>query len=160
VRFTGVEHVVTGDELWFFLYHPHDPIWASSQFEMPERFSPQIDTEKCRISFLWSVNGIRSLVDVPKCNTYNSAFFCDTVVPSLFDGITLNSRRKSLKGLSIPWTMHVCMIQGNPLNVFTQERPSWYRTRLTARTAHQVTSSSLVISSENSPNTTSLTGRA
>jgi formate-dependent phosphoribosylglycinamide formyltransferase (GAR transformylase) len=26
VRFTGVEHVVTGDELWFFLYHPHDPI--------------------------------------------------------------------------------------------------------------------------------------
>jgi hypothetical protein len=65
---------------------------------VPESVSQKIDTEKCLISLLWSANGIRSLVDVPKGGTCNSAFFCDTVVPNLFDGIALHYRRKALKG--------------------------------------------------------------
>jgi hypothetical protein len=56
-------------------------------------------TENQVISLLWSVNGTRSLVDVPKISTYNSAFFCDTVIPNLFDIITLHSWRKSLKDI-------------------------------------------------------------
>jgi hypothetical protein len=47
------------------------------------------------------VNGISSLVDVPKGSIYDSAFFCNIVLPSLFDVIALYSRRKSLKGLYI-----------------------------------------------------------
>jgi hypothetical protein len=58
------------------------------------------------------------------------------------------------------WTMHVHIMQADPLNVFTQKRTTEYRTRPTARTWHQVTSSSSVISSENSPNTASMTPRA
>jgi hypothetical protein len=59
-------------------------IWVSSRDEVPERVSQKINAGKCLILLLWSVNGIHSLVDVPKGNTYNSAFFCDTIVPRVF----------------------------------------------------------------------------
>jgi hypothetical protein len=62
-----------------------------------QKIQSKNDPEKCLISLLWSVNGIHSLVDVPKGSIYNSAFNCDPVIPSPFDGITLHSRRKSLK---------------------------------------------------------------
>jgi hypothetical protein len=88
IRSTGFQGVIIGGESWFFLYYSLDSIWMSSRDDIPERASQKIDTEKCLISLLWSVNGIHSLVDVPKGSTYNSAFFDDTVVPSLFHGIT------------------------------------------------------------------------
>jgi hypothetical protein len=86
----------------------------------------------------WSVNGIQGLVNVLKGGRYNSRFFCDTAVSSLFDGIILHSRRKSLKSFCIHLD-DACL-----LNVLIQQRSSGYRTRLTARTLHQVTSSFLV----------------
>jgi hypothetical protein len=58
------------------------------------------------------------------------------------------------------WTMHVHIMHGDPLNVFTQKRFAGCRTRFTARISHQQTSYSLVISSASSPDTTSLTGEA
>jgi hypothetical protein len=97
VRFTGFQRVISGDESCFFLYYLCGSIWASSRDKVPERFSQRNNTEKCLISLLWSVNGIHSLVNVLKASTYSSAFFCDTVVPSLFDEITSHSRRQSLK---------------------------------------------------------------
>jgi hypothetical protein len=68
------EHVVTSDEPWFFLHHPNESSWAESQDELPVRAKQTIDTEKCLIWVLWSVNGIYSLVDVPKGESYKSAF--------------------------------------------------------------------------------------
>jgi hypothetical protein len=58
-------------------------IWASRD-EVPGTVSQKVDTEKSLLSLLWPVNGIHDLLDLPKDNTYNSAFFCDTVIPSLF----------------------------------------------------------------------------
>jgi hypothetical protein len=63
--------------------------------------SPKIYIEKCLISVFWSVNGIHSLLDVPKGSTYNTAFFCDQVVPSLVQGITSHGRRKPVQGFMI-----------------------------------------------------------
>jgi hypothetical protein len=99
VHSTGFQSAITGDESWFFLYYPRYSIWALSRDEVPERVSQRIDTEKCLISLLWPVNGIDSPGDVQKGSTYNSALFCDTAIPNLFDGITSHSRRKSLKSL-------------------------------------------------------------
>jgi hypothetical protein len=62
--------------------------------------------KKSLMSLLWSVNGIQSFVDVPKGSIYNPAFLCDTVVSSLFDGITLHSRNHS-KVYTSTWTMHI-----------------------------------------------------
>jgi hypothetical protein len=98
IHSTGFQSAITGDESWFFLYYSPDSIWASSRDEIPERVSQKTDTQKYRLSLLWSINGIHSLVDFPKGRTYDSAFFCDIVMRCLFDGITLHSRRKSLKG--------------------------------------------------------------
>jgi hypothetical protein len=67
----------------------------------PEKASQKIDTEKCLISIFWSINGIHTLLDVPKGSMYNTAFFCDQVVPSLIHAITSHGRRKTLQGFMI-----------------------------------------------------------
>jgi hypothetical protein len=93
--------IITGDESWFFLYYRRDSAWAVSRDDLPERTRQKIDTEKYLISILWSVDGIHSLVDVPKGASYNSAFFCSAVVPSLVAELTSGTRRKTLKGFII-----------------------------------------------------------
>jgi histone-lysine N-methyltransferase SETMAR len=69
--------------------------------QLPVRVKPTIDGEKCLISVLWSVNGIQSLRDIPKGETFNSAFFCDVALPSLIGNSCSLSRRRSLKGLDV-----------------------------------------------------------
>jgi transposase len=95
------QHVVTGDESWFFLFYPRESAWVESRFDLPERTKAKFDTEKCLISILWSINGIHSLLDVPKGTTYNTAFFCEQVLPSLVGNITSHSRRKTLQNFLI-----------------------------------------------------------
>jgi hypothetical protein len=93
--------IMTGDESWFFLQYRHDSAWAGCRDELPVRIKPEIDAEKCLIYVIWSGNGIYSLADVPKGESYDSAFFCDVVVPSLIDDIRSRSRPKSLKGSNV-----------------------------------------------------------
>jgi histone-lysine N-methyltransferase SETMAR len=100
-RQTGFERLITGDESWFYISYPHESVWAASREDVPERLRQKIDTEKCLISILWSVNGIHSLLDIPKGMTYNTAFLCDTVIPSLIADITSRGRRKTLKGFMV-----------------------------------------------------------
>jgi hypothetical protein len=80
---TGFANIITGDELWFYFEYPHQLVWAPSRDEVPERFKQKLDTEKCLISVIWSVNGIHSLFYVPKGTTYNTTFFCDVSFPDL-----------------------------------------------------------------------------
>jgi transposase len=94
-------HVMTGDEWWFFQHYPNESACLESQDELPARVKQTIDTEKCRISVLWSVNGIHWFVDVPKWESYHSAFFCNVVVPSLVGIICSYSRQSSLKDLYV-----------------------------------------------------------
>jgi hypothetical protein len=65
-------NIMTGDEFWFFLHHPHDSAWVGSRDELPGQIKPEIDAEKCLISVIWSVNVIHSLVDDPKGESYHS----------------------------------------------------------------------------------------
>jgi hypothetical protein len=69
------QHIITGDELWSFLFWPPD--------ELPQRIEHKIDAEKCLISILWSVHGFYRPLDGPKGTTYNTALFTDAVMPSL-----------------------------------------------------------------------------
>jgi hypothetical protein len=57
----------------------------------------KIDTQKCLISIIWSVNEIHSLLNGPKDIAYNSAFFCDFVVLDFVKSICAHSQRKRLK---------------------------------------------------------------
>jgi hypothetical protein len=60
-----------------------------------------IDTEKCLISIIWSVNGIHSLLDLPKCIAYNSILFCNSIVPDSVKSIRAHNRRKILKSIMV-----------------------------------------------------------
>jgi histone-lysine N-methyltransferase SETMAR len=95
------EHVVTGDESWFFLHYPNESIWAESRDEVSVRIKQTIDAEKCLISIFWSVNGIHSLTAISKGESYNSVSFCNVVVLSLVENICSGSRRRSLKGFYV-----------------------------------------------------------
>jgi transposase len=46
------DHVITGDESWFFIHYPNESVWAGSRDEVPVRIKQTIDTEKCLISVL------------------------------------------------------------------------------------------------------------
>jgi hypothetical protein len=68
----GFQQIVTGDESWFFFYYPCDSGSAASRDELPQRIKQKINMENCLVSILWLVNGIHSLLDVPKGTTYNN----------------------------------------------------------------------------------------
>jgi hypothetical protein len=91
------DHVITGDESWFFIDYPNESVWAGSRDEVPIRIKQTIDTEMCLISVLWSANGIHSLIDIPKGESFNSLFFCSVIVLSLVEDVCSGSRRRSLK---------------------------------------------------------------
>jgi hypothetical protein len=95
---TNLRRVINGNDSWFFTYYPRDSIWPASRDELPQRIKPKISTEECLVSILWSLNGIHSLLDVPKGTTYNTAFSMDAVMPSLIENVQLRTRRKTLKG--------------------------------------------------------------
>jgi hypothetical protein len=86
------EYVITGDEFWFYSYNRPDAAWAASRDELPERIEGKIDTEKCLISVLWSLNGIHHLIDVPRGMKYDSSSFCDAVMPGFIQKSTSNTR--------------------------------------------------------------------
>jgi hypothetical protein len=65
----------------------------------PKASSKKIDTEKCLISAVWSVNGIHSLLDVPKGTTYNTTFFYDVVILDLLENVSAWSQTRTLKGI-------------------------------------------------------------
>jgi hypothetical protein len=49
---SGFQRSISGDGMWFFLYHPRDSIWAASHDESPQCIKQKIDTEKCLVSIL------------------------------------------------------------------------------------------------------------
>jgi hypothetical protein len=99
----GFQRIITGDELWFFLYYPRDSVWAGTRDELPQRIKQKINAEKCLASILWSVNGIHSLLDVPRATMHNITFFTDAVMPSLIENVQPWTRGKTLKG----WLIHI-----------------------------------------------------
>jgi hypothetical protein len=98
----GFQRIITGDGVWFFLDYPYGSVWAAPHEELSQRIRQKIDGEKCLVSILWSVNGIRSLLDVPKETTDNTAFLTDVVMPSLIENVRARTRRKTLNG----WLIH------------------------------------------------------
>jgi hypothetical protein len=94
---TGFRNILTGDESWFYFEYPNQSVWVPSRDEVPERIKQKIETEKCRISVIWSVNGIHSLPDVPKETTYDTTFFGDVVILDLLENVCAGSPRRTLK---------------------------------------------------------------
>jgi hypothetical protein len=58
----GFQRIITGDELWFVFDYSRDSVWATSRVELHQRIKEKIDTEKCLVSILWSVDEIHSLL--------------------------------------------------------------------------------------------------
>jgi hypothetical protein len=89
---TGFANIITSDESWFYFEYSHQSVWVPSRDEVPERIKQKIDTKKCLDSVIWSVNGIHSLLGVPKGTPYNTTFFCNVAIPDFLENIRAGSR--------------------------------------------------------------------
>jgi hypothetical protein len=43
---SGFQRIITGDELWFFLYYPRDSAWPASRDELPQLIKQKSAMEK------------------------------------------------------------------------------------------------------------------
>jgi hypothetical protein len=84
---SGFQQTITGEQSWLFLYYAGDSVWAVPRDEPPQRIKQKINTEKCLVLILWSVNGIHSLLDIPKGTRYNTAVLTDVVLPCLIENV-------------------------------------------------------------------------
>jgi hypothetical protein len=74
---------------------------GTSRDEVPETIKETINTKKCLISVIWSMNGIHSLFDLSKGTTYNSAFFSDWVLLDLVEHFCAQRRRDTVKSIFV-----------------------------------------------------------
>jgi hypothetical protein len=103
---------------------------------------PTLDTEKCLISVLWSVNRIHSVVDILEAETSNLAFFSDLDLPSPLKNICSRSDARSLNGVCPHLDIvHVRRIHFSPVIAVRPPKPGGWYDRLIVQTGRGVTSS-------------------
>jgi hypothetical protein len=100
-RQNNFEHILTGDESWFFLQYFHHSCWSANPEEVPEIPRQEIHSEKWLISIIWRGTGVKSLLSVPKGLKYNATFFVESAVPDLFKHGREEGRRKMLRGIMV-----------------------------------------------------------
>jgi hypothetical protein len=110
-----------------------------------KRIKQKIDTEKSLISVIWFANGIHSLVDIPKGTTYNSALFCDYVVPDLAEECFTHNQRRTLKVIFLHLDNAHHHNSKQSCECFEGFRTVEFHIRHTTRIWRQMTSSSLGI---------------
>jgi transposase len=94
-------NIVTGDESWFFYENPIETAWAESVQDLPLNPNRDFGSKKTMISIIWSTKGIHSLLALQHGTTYNTSYFCGTVMPDLVKNLCTQRRRKTLKGIFI-----------------------------------------------------------
>ena len=90
--------IITGDESWIYFQNSPSYIWSK---EKPN-FSPKIKQnfgKKIMISVFFSVNGIQSIIFLPKNQNFNSSFFTDNVLKDLEGNLKVRREKKGLKDI-------------------------------------------------------------
>jgi hypothetical protein len=77
----GFKWVVPGDGSWFVLYRPVAP--PGWHHLITFFIESKNDAENGLILILWSLDGIHSLLDVPKGTTHSTTLFTNVVMPGL-----------------------------------------------------------------------------
>jgi hypothetical protein len=96
---TNFEHLLTGDESWFYYQDLHDSAWAPSRVTLPTRTSKKIQTKSCLVSIIWSTFGIHSLPALPAGVRYDAEFFCAYVLPDMERNLCDGKHRKMRRGV-------------------------------------------------------------
>jgi len=99
IRYTKQGNLITGDESWFFYHIPAKSAWAQSRKDLPTLPQLDIGKKKSLISVFWSPEGLHSLVALPPDATYDSTFFCQSILPNIKTGLCTGRRRRTLRGI-------------------------------------------------------------
>jgi hypothetical protein len=100
-RFIVFQSVIIGDDSWRFLHYPPESVPGQSRDDVPEKSVNKM-TQKSAGSQLFGLSmGSTALFDAPKGSTHDSAFLCDTIVPSSARERSSRSQRQSPEFLYI-----------------------------------------------------------
>jgi hypothetical protein len=94
---TNFEHLLTGDESWFYYEYPHDSAWTPPRATLPTRTSKKIQTKRYLISIIWSTSGLHSLLALPSGVRYNAEFFCASVPSDIKRNLCDGMHKKMLR---------------------------------------------------------------
>lgn len=87
IRF--LSSVLTGDETFLYWKNPRNSMWLQSDLSPPSRERKSIGAKKLMISVIWSSSGMKSIVMLPRGQSFNKEFFMDTVLADLLETIKL-----------------------------------------------------------------------
>jgi hypothetical protein len=144
------EHILTGDEIRFFLNI--FIIRAGPQIQMRcLKFRSKTCNSKSASFRLFGVTGIKSLLHVPKGMKYNTTFFVESIVRDLVEHVCQESRSKTLRGIMVH------LDNARPHNsrkvgqLLLQQKPVESLLQFTVQIHLRVTSSSLECSRNECP---------
>jgi hypothetical protein len=100
------EHILTGDESWFFFEYFRHSCWAVNPDDAPKIPKQEIQSERCLMSIIWGSTGIKSLPSVPKDMEYNSAFLLNQLFRIWCNTSVGRVGGKRFEALWFIWTMH------------------------------------------------------
>jgi hypothetical protein len=96
---TDFEHLLTGNESWFYYKHPHDLTWAPSRATLPTRKVQKIQTKKRLVSIIWSTSGIQILLALTAGMRHNTELFYVSVLLDIERNLCDGKRRKTVRGI-------------------------------------------------------------
>ena len=85
--------VYTQDETWIYLQNPRKTMWVMSGMERPMVEKRQIGAKKLMISVIFNVNGIASVVVLPRGQIFNKRFFIDVVIDDFIKKVKIPKSR-------------------------------------------------------------------
>jgi hypothetical protein len=93
------EHLLTGDESWFYDEFPHDSAWDPSRATLAIRKTQKIQTKRCLVSIVESIPGIHNLLVLPARMPYDAESFSPAVLPDIERNLCDGKRRKTLRAV-------------------------------------------------------------
>jgi hypothetical protein len=82
------KYLITGDENWIFWDNHHRGMWAEDREEVPPNVKRMIRSKNDVVGIL-SRTGFVSIEFLPQGQNYNSHFFTEIILPSIFENLSV-----------------------------------------------------------------------
>jgi histone-lysine N-methyltransferase SETMAR len=91
-------NVYTGDETWVYLDNPRTSMWIGADVERPTRTRRSVASPKRMFWVEFSRTGIGAVVMLPPGESFNKAFFTESILPSIVEHRARNRPTKRACG--------------------------------------------------------------
>ena len=93
--------IYTQDETWLYWKNPRKSMWLMHGAPRPKAEKKKIGAKKLMISVIWNVNGIASVVMVPRGETFTKRFFSDVVMEDFSKNVVIPKTRDKKRKIKL-----------------------------------------------------------